>query len=252
MFSTDGHDPKSVVTKLKLRSATKPTLSAPTITKRKATMCNDFMFILYSPPFGTCTYDIHTPKQKANFDTILVMNEIATFAGGCFWCTEAIFKRLKGVISVTPGYSGGSKENPTYKEVCEGTTGHAEATQIEFDPAIIPYEKLLEIFWHTHNPTTLNRQGNDIGTQYRSSVFYHDERQKEKAEALKKETEDSKLFEDPIVTEIVPFKNFYTAEDYHKNYYDKNKEAPYCNFVIDPKIQKLLKEYSGNVKEEYK
>lgn len=179
------------------------------------------------------------------------MTEFATFAGGCFWCTEAIFKRLKGVISVMPGYSGGTKENPTYEQVSMGNTGHAEATQIEFDPEIIPYEKLLEIFWHTHNPTTLNRQGNDIGTQYRSVIFYHDDKQKEIAEKSKVSIEEEHLYPDPIVTEIVPFEKFYEAESYHKDYYDRNSSAPYCNFVIDAKIRKLLSEYKSDVKDEY-
>lgn len=178
--------------------------------------------------------------------------EVATLAGGCFWCTEAIFTRLKGVHSVLPGYSGGTVENPTYQDVCSGNTGHAEAIQIEFDPTQIPFEKLLEIFWHTHNPTTLNQQGNDIGTQYRSAIFYHDEKQKEIAEKSKADVEKEKLYPDPIVTEIVPFTTFYIAEDYHKNYYDRNKNQSYCNFVIDPKIHKLLKEYSSDVKDEYK
>ena len=176
----------------------------------------------------------------------------ATVANGCFWCTEAIFKRLKGVFSVEPGYTGGTVENPTYDQVSSGTTGHAEAIQIEFDPTILPYEKLLDIFFHTHNPTTLNQQGNDVGTQYRSAIFYHDEEQKEKAEEVKHELEESHFYKDPIVTEIIPFKTFYNAEDYHKDYYAKHSDAPYCTFVIDPKLHKLLEEYSENVKEEYK
>jgi peptide-methionine (S)-S-oxide reductase len=179
-------------------------------------------------------------------------NTTATLAGGCFWCTEAIFKRLKGINSALPGYAGGEVENPTYDDVCNGTTGHAEAIQIEFDEKVIPFEKILDIFWHTHNPTTLNRQGNDVGTQYRSVIFYHNETQKKVAEASKNEVEKSGLFKDPIVTQIVPFTNFYVAEDYHKNYYDNNKDQGYCSFVIDPKIHKLLKDYSNDVKEEYK
>ena len=178
--------------------------------------------------------------------------EIATLAGGCFWCTEAIFKRLKGIISVVPGYAGGTVENPTYEEVSSGTTGHAETIQIEFDSNIIPFKKILDVFWHTHDPTTLNRQGNDTGTQYRSAIFYHDEKQKEKATESKEEIEKEKIYKNPIVTQIVPFINFYAAEDYHRNYYDKNKDYPYCNFVIDPKIQKLMREFSKDVKEEYK
>jgi peptide-methionine (S)-S-oxide reductase len=179
------------------------------------------------------------------------MTELATFAGGCFWCTEAIFKRLKGVTSVMPGYSGGHTDNPSYEQVSLGDTGHAEATQIEFDPEQIPYEKLLEIFWHTHNPTTLNRQGNDVGTQYRSVIFYHDVNQKEIAEKSKAELEKEHLYPDPIVTEIVPFEKFYPAESYHQDYYDRNSSAPYCNVMIDPKIHKLLRDYKSDVKDEY-
>lgn len=178
---------------------------------------------------------------------------IATFAGGCFWCTEAIFKRLKGVISVLPGYSGGEKENPTYEEVCTGKTGHAEAIQIEFDPKVIPYEVLLDIFFATHNPTTQNQQGGDFGPQYRSAVFYHDEDQKKAVEKKIDELNNSGKFIGRVVTQIILFKDFYVAEDYHKNYYERNKENnPYCNLVIDPKIHKLLEQFSSKVKEEYK
>jgi len=178
--------------------------------------------------------------------------ETATLADGCFWCTEAIFKRLKGIISVKPGYAGGNIENPSYEQVCTGKTGHAEAIQIEFDSSIIPFEKILEVFWHTHDPTTLNQQGNDIGTQYRSAIFYHDEKQKEEAQISKEELVKERVYKNPIVTEIIPFTNFYEAENYHKDYYDRNKEYPYCNFVIDPKIQKLMREFSKDIKEEYK
>jgi peptide-methionine (S)-S-oxide reductase len=177
--------------------------------------------------------------------------EIATLAGGCFWCTEAIFKRLKGVMSVLPGYAGGHVENPSYSEVTEGTTGHAEAIQIAFDPTQIPYTKILDIFWHTHNPTTMNQQGNDIGPQYRSVIFYHDAIQKEIAEKSKEELEKDNPYHSPIVTEITEFTNFYEAEDYHKNYFDRNQNQAYCNFVIDPKIHKLLTMYKKDVKEEY-
>lgn len=178
--------------------------------------------------------------------------ESATFANGCFWCTEAIFKRLKGVISVKPGYCGGNVENPSYEDVCSGKTGHAESIQIQFNPKIISFSKILEIFWYTHNPTTLNQQGNDIGTQYRSAIFYRDEKQKQEAQDLKAKIEKERIYKDPIVTEITQFTNFYEAENYHKNYYDKNKDYPYCRFVIDPKLKKLLEKYSSDVKEEYK
>lgn len=176
------------------------------------------------------------------------MVQMATLANGCFWCSEAIFSRLKGINSVLPGYSGGKKENPSYDEVCSGRTGHAEAAQIEFDPNIISFEKLLDVFWHTHDPTTLNRQGNDVGTQYRSVIFYHDEKQREIAEKSKRELEETGIYKNPIVTEIVPLDKFYVAEDYHKKYYERNQDAPYCKFVIDPKIQKLLHGYGNDLK----
>lgn len=179
------------------------------------------------------------------------MKETATLAGGCFWCTEAIFKRLKGVISVLPGYSGGQIENPSYEEVCRGQTQHAEAIQIEFEKEEIPFEKILEIFFATHDPTTLNQQGADHGTQYRSAIFYHDEKQKETAEKLKKELGKESLYKNPIVMEITPFTNFYPAEDYHRNYFDRNKNAAYCQLVINPKIHKLLEKFGKDVKEEY-
>lgn len=180
------------------------------------------------------------------------MLETATLANGCFWCSEAVFARLKGVKSVIPGYSGGKVESPSYEQVCTGRTGHAEAAQIEFDPQVISYESLLDVFWHTHDPTTLNRQGNDVGTQYRSAIFYHDERQREIAEKSRAQLESKKVFSDPIVTEIVPFKKFYPAEDYHRKYYELHGNAPYCRFVIDPKVSKLLKEFRDELKDEYR
>lgn len=178
--------------------------------------------------------------------------EKATFAGGCFWCTEAIFKRLKGVSSVLPGYSGGSSENPTYEQVCKGHTGHAESIQIEFDSKQIPFEKLLEIFFYTHDPTSINRQGNDIGTQYRSVVFYHSAEQKSLAEKFVKQLEGDKVYPRPIVTTIEPFKSFYLAEDYHRNYFDRNRDNLYCDITIAPKIHKLLEKYGEDVKDEYR
>ena len=163
--------------------------------------------------------------------------ELATFGGGCFWCMEAVFERLPGVISVTSGFAGGHTDNPTYHEVCGGDTGHAEVTQIEFDPAKISYARLVEVFWQAHDPTTLNRQGADEGTQYRSIILFHDEKQKLLAEKSKLEAQ--KDFFKPIVTEIVPLKKFYKAEDYHQGYYDANASAPYCQMVIAPKLEKL-------------
>ena len=176
--------------------------------------------------------------------------DTATLAGGCFWCTEAIFNRLKGVISVVSGYAASQVENPSYQEVCTGRTGAAEAVQITYDPSIISYDTLLEIFWHTHEPTTLNRQGDDVGTQYRSAIFYSNDEQKQIALASKEALEKSGAYNKPIVTEIVPFTNFYPAEDYHKEYYERNRSQGYCMFVIDPKVKKLLKEYKQVLKDE--
>lgn len=179
-------------------------------------------------------------------------NEIITLASGCFWCTEAIFKRLKGVIKVTPGYSGESIKNPSYGQVSTGKTGFAEAVQIKFNPNIISLETILEIFFNTHDPTTLNRQGHDIGPQYRSAIFFHNEKQKKLAQNVKEKLEKEKAFGSSIVTEITPFANFYKAEGYHVDYYEKNKGNLYCNVVISPKIKKLLKKYQNQVKKEYK
>ena len=176
----------------------------------------------------------------------------AVFAGGCFWCTEAIFKRLKGVLSVLPGYSGGEVESPSYEQVSSGTTGHAEAIQIEFDPKVVAFQKLLEVFFYIHDPTTPNQQGNDIGEQYRSAIFYHSAKQKSEAEKFVAKLESEKVYPRPVVTTIEPFNNFFIAEDYHKNYFEKNKDAPYCNYVISPKIKKLLEKFGSGVKEEYK
>lgn len=178
--------------------------------------------------------------------------EKATLAGGCFWCTEAIFKRLKGVESVIPGYTGGVRKDPSREQVARDATGHAEAVRVEFDPKVLPYEKLLEIFFHLHDPTTLNRQGADVGTQYRSAIFYHDDSQKNIAEKVRDDIAGSGVFRGPIVTEIVPFEEFFEAEEEHLDYYERNKNQGYCDFVITPKIHKLLKEYSKEVKEEYR
>lgn len=175
----------------------------------------------------------------------------ATLAGGCFWCTEAIFKRLKGVIAVASGYAASQVANPSYKQVCTGKTGAAEAIQITYDPSVISYETLLDVFWHTHEPTTLNRQGNDVGTQYRSAIFYNNDEQKQIALASKEQLEKSGTYKDPVVTEITAFTNFYPAEKYHENYYDTNSSQPYCMLVIDPKVKKLLKTYGKELKEEY-
>ncbi len=174
--------------------------------------------------------------------------EVATFAGGCFWCTEAIFQEVKGVEKVVSGYTGGFIKNPAYREVCNGTTGHAEAIQITFNPALVSYEDLLEIFFGTHDPTTLNRQGADVGTQYRSEVFYHSEAQKEKAEQYIQWIEKEQLYKNPIVTKVSPAKEFYHAEDYHQDYYSQNSEQGYCQMVIAPKLEKLRKYYKSKLK----
>jgi len=168
-----------------------------------------------------------------------VKTERATFGGGCYWCVEAVFQRLPGVVSVASGFMGGHTENPTYKEVCSGKTGHAEVVQVEFDPARISYEKLLEWFWKAHDPTQLNRQGADVGTQYRSVIFYHSEGQRAAAEKSKAGLDGSGALGKPVVTEISPAGVFYKAEDYHQNYFNDNRAAPYCQFVIDPKLRKL-------------
>lgn len=177
------------------------------------------------------------------------MRSTATFASGCFWCTEALFERLKGVESVTSGYSG-DDEKSSYRKVSSGKTEHAESVQLEFDPKIITYEKLLDVFFATHDPTTMDRQGNDVGHQYRSVIFYHDEEQQKAAEAKIKEIDDSGKFDDPIVTEISKYKQFYEAEEDHQEFYTKNQGNNYCIAVIDPKITKLLKEFKDDVKEE--
>ncbi len=174
--------------------------------------------------------------------------ELATFGGGCFWCTEAVFKELKGVESVTSGYSGGHVINPAYREVTSGRTGHAEAIEIEFDPTIVSFQELLEVFWATHDPTTLNRQGADVGPQYRSVIFYHNEKQKEIAEEIKQKLNDEKVFDKPVVTEISPWENFYRAENYHQDYYENNAEQGYCQFVIVPKLDKFRKIFKDKLK----
>ena len=178
-----------------------------------------------------------------------VKTDTATFGTGCFWCTEAIFQDLEGVLKATSGYSGGSVENPTYKQVCEGNTGHAEVIQIVYDPSKITFDELLEAFWQSHDPTTLNRQGNDVGPQYRSVIFYHNAEQKEKAEKYKAELDKSKAFDHPIVSEITPFSNFYVAENYHQDYYNNNGSQPYCYYVIRPKLEKFHKVFKDKLKQ---
>jgi peptide-methionine (S)-S-oxide reductase len=174
--------------------------------------------------------------------------EMATLASGCFWCAEAVFKIVKGVEKIEPGYTGGSTVNPSYEEVSGGRTGHAEAVQLTFDPSVISFREILEIFFGTHDPTTMNRQGPDVGPQYRSVIFYHDEGQKATAEVLIAELSKEGIWDKPIVTQVVPFKVFYKAEDYHKDYYEKHPESAYCQQVITPKIVKLQQRYFSKLK----
>ena len=175
--------------------------------------------------------------------------EKATFAGGCFWCADAVFRMLKGVKNVTAGYAGGKMENPTYGQVSSGQTGHVEAVQIEYDPKEISYEELLDVFWHTHNPTEVNRQGPDTGSQYQAVIFYHDGKQKQRAEESKRKLGESGEYNQPIATQILPLKNFFKAEDYHQDYFAKNPHAPYCQIVIKPKVEKVEKLFHGKLKD---
>lgn len=174
--------------------------------------------------------------------------EIATLGAGCFWCIEAVYQELKGVHSVVSGYTGGQVENPTYYQVCRGNTGHAEVVQITFDPEVISFADILDVFWVTHDPTTLNRQGPDVGTQYRSAIFYHSDEQREMAEKSKQQADAADLWPDKIVTEIVPEATFYEAEDYHQNYYRQNPSQPYCYVMIEPKLQKLRKAFMDKLR----
>jgi peptide-methionine (S)-S-oxide reductase len=187
-----------------------------------------------------------SPGSQANPE---MKTDTITFGAGCFWCVEAVFQQVKGVIKVTSGYSGGQVKNPAYREVCEGTTGHAEVCQLVFDPSVVSVETLLSVFWQTHDPTTLNRQGNDVGTQYRSVIFYHNENQKMLALKYKEELNKSKAFDRPVVTEIQPFSVFYPAEDYHQNYFNQNGEQPYCSYIIAPKVEKFRKVFKQYLKE---
>ncbi len=180
--------------------------------------------------------------------TNMTQTDTATFGTGCFWCTEAVFQELKGVEKVTSGYSGGKVVNPTYEQVCNGTTGHAECLQIIYDPKIISYDELLEVFWEVHDPTSLNRQGNDVGTQYRSVIFYHNAEQKQKAEHYKDELNKNKAYDKPIVTEITEFSKFYPAENYHQDYFRLHGSQPYCSLVIRPKVEKFEKVFKAKLK----
>jgi len=191
---------------------------------------------------GLCIQSLAQSKSKP------AGMEIATLGGGCFWCTEAVYKELKGVISVTSGYSGGDIVNPSYREVCTGSTGHAEVIEIEFDPSVIFFSELLEVFFATHDPTTLNRQGGDLGTQYRSVIFYHNPEQKEAAESVIDRLNQENIFGKPVVTEVTKWKNFFAAEDYHQDYFENNPSQSYCQLVIVPKIEKFRKIFSDRLK----
>ncbi len=199
--------------------------------------------------------------KKSIFYTLLLVNicivftaaakprlDTATMATGCFWCTEAKFKELKGVVNVTSGFAGGHTVNPTYKQVCTGTTGHAEACNIVYDPKVISFDELLEVFFKDHDPTQLNRQGNDVGTQYRSAIFYHNAVQKQKAEYYINQINQAKAYPRPVVTQVVPFTVFYKAEDYHQNYFSNNGNTPYCKAVIQPELEKFRKVFAGKLK----
>jgi len=203
--------------------------------------------------FVTATSASYGQEPQKTDNTMDSTNlEEATFGAGCFWCVEAVFEEVKGIKSAVAGYAGGEIKNPTYKQVSSGTTDHAEVARITYDPSVISYEQLLEVFWHTHNPTTKNRQGADVGPQYRSVIFYHTDHQKEVAEKSLKKTDASDLWEDPIVTEIQPLSNYSKAENYHQNYYENNPNAGYCQVVIAPKLKKFRKEFKHLLKDKVK
>ncbi len=220
-------------------------------------MKQTFFFILFAG-WAASGLLAQTPKKEASMpatqtantlDSLLknTQTETATLGGGCFWCVEAIYQDLKGVLKVESGYSGGKVPNPSYREVCNGTTGHAEVIQVTFDPAVIGYRDILEVFFTVHDPTTLNRQGHDVGTQYRSVIFYHSPEQQVIAEEVKKSAQE--IWDDPIVTEIAPFGQFYKAEDYHQNYYKANPNQPYCSIVITPKVRKFREKFRDKLKQ---
>ncbi len=223
-------------------------------------MNNTFFLLLglFLTGASSCAQPGNIPSKKqimqdttTKENPILPATEIATLANGCFWCTEAIFTSLEGVLQVTSGYTGGKTKNPTYKEVCSGETGHAECLQIVYDPSKIGFKDLLEVFWETHDPTTLNRQGNDVGTQYRSAIFFHSEEQRTQAVQYKEALDKSGAFDKPIVTEVTPFDIFYPAENYHQQYYELNGDAnPYCQFVIRPKLEKFRKVFKDKLKKD--
>lgn len=205
------------------------------------------VFMLFFYLISCNTSDVES-KELIKTNTIQQTMDTITFGAGCFWCVEAIFSDLNGVEKVVSGYAGGSVKNPSYKEVCTGNTGHAEVCQVTYNPEIITYQELLEVFWQVHDPTTLNRQGGDVGTQYRSAIFYHNEEQRKVAEEFKATLNQEKVYPDPIVTEITAFTNFYPAEDYHQDYFELNGENPYCKAVVRPKVEKFRKVFKDKLK----
>lgn len=212
-------------------------------------MMKRILGVLFSVGLLACTSENKYNAMSTSIVPTTEKIDTATFGTGCFWCTEALFEQLNGVLKVTSGYSGGQVANPSYKAVCTGETGHAECVQVQYEPNKISYDELLEVFWQVHDPTTLNRQGADVGTQYRSVVFYHNLEQKEKAEHYKTELDKSGAFPKPIVTEISAFTKFYPAEDYHQEYYANNKNTnPYCAVVIRPKMEKFQKAFASKLK----
>ena len=214
-----------------------------------------FAVFLLSAFAGIVSLQACTPSSKTeshrSFDQPIsstMKTDTATFGAGCFWCVEAVYQRLNGVLRVRSGYTGGKRPNPTYEQVCTGATGHAEVCEIVFDPTVVSYDELLEVFWQVHDPTTLNRQGNDVGTQYRSVIFTHSDEQRELAERRKKELNEAKVWSDPIVTEITTASEFYPAEDYHNNHCNEHGDQPYCAFVVAPKVEKFKKVFKDKLK----
>lgn len=205
-----------------------------------------FLGVFLACSFGKGSENVNQQTPIQTMDT-LQQTDTAILGAGCFWCVEAVFQRIEGVVKVESGYAGGHVKNPPYREVCEGTTGHAEVCRIIFDPNKVSFETLLSVFFQTHDPTTLNRQGNDIGTQYRSAIFYLNEAQKNTATQVKNKLDAEHVFANPIVTEITAFTNYYPAEDYHQNYYNQNSDQPYCKFVVAPKVEKLKKVFGNSL-----
>ncbi len=213
---------------------------------------NIFVAVLCTASLVSCAQQKNNKNHTMTNEKVNPSNlDTATFGAGCFWCVEAQFQMLDGVTKVESGFSGGHVKNPSYREVCEGTTGHAEVCQITYDKTKLSYVDMLQAFWQSHDPTQLNRQGNDHGTQYRSVIFYHNDEQRKIAEEYKKKLNDEKVYDNPVVTEISPYTVFYKAEDYHQNYYNENGDQPYCSYVIQPKVEKFRKVFSSKLKKEY-